>query len=113
VCVVNKESEKSKKEKVIVFLNRMEKMRTTPRPSTTMNVPRRLSSKRSSRARVASPSVPIDDDRPDLVIQQSMDQISVRNVFGLLEKYDKLEMCELLATRDTHWLLTNGDVYKV
>jgi hypothetical protein len=42
-----------------------------------------------------------------------MDQISVRNVFGLLEKYDKLEMCELLATRDTHWLLTNGDVYKV
>jgi hypothetical protein len=78
-----------------------------------MNVPRRLSSKRSSRARAASPSVPIDDDRPDLVIQQSMDQISVRNVFGLLEKYDKLEMCELLATRDTHWLLTNGDVYKV
>jgi hypothetical protein len=91
----------------------MEKIRTTPRPSTTINAQRRISSKRLSRARVASPSIPIDDDRPDLVIQQSMDQISVRNVFGLLEKFDKWEMCELLATRDTHWLLTNGDVYKV
>lgn len=88
-------------------------MRTTHRPSTTMNVQRRLSSKRPSRARLNSPSVGVDDDRQDLVIQQSMDQISVRNVFGLLEKYDKWEMSEILATRDTHWLLTNGDVYKV
>src|ERR1700691_5142140 len=83
------------------------------RPSTTTNVHRRQSSKRISRGRVASPSTAIDDDRQDLVIQQSMDQISVRNVFGLLEKFDKWEMCELLTTRDTHWLLTNGDVYKV
>ena len=88
-------------------------MRTTHRPSTSMNVPRRLSSKRVSRGHLSSPSTVVDDDRQDLVIQQSMDQVSVRNVFGLLEKFDKWEMCELLATRDTHWLLTNGDVYKV
>jgi len=91
----------------------MEGMRTNHRPSTTINVQRRLSSKRPSRARLTSPSIAIDDDRQDFVIQQSMDQISVRNVFGLLEKFDKWEMCELLTTRDTHWLLTSGDVYKV
>lgn len=93
----------------------MEKMRTAHRPSTSMNIPRRSSSKRMSRARLNSPSAngSVDDDRQDYVIQQSMDQISVRNVFGLLEKFDKWEMCELLATRDTHWLLTNADVYKV
>ncbi len=91
----------------------MERTRTNHRPSTTMNVQRRLSSKRISRGRADSPSTGIDDDRPDLAIQQSMDQISVRNVFGLLEKFDKWEMCELLTTRDTHWLLTSGDVYKV
>jgi hypothetical protein len=78
-----------------------------------MNLQRNLSSKRTSRVRLDSPLVSINDDRQDLVIQQSMDQISVRNVFGLLEKFDKWEMCDLLATRNTHWLLTNGDVYKV
>jgi hypothetical protein len=89
-------------------------IRTNQRPSTTMNLQRRISSKRpASRGRLASPSTSIDDDRPDLIIQQSIDQISVRNVFGLLDKFDKWEMCELLTTRDTHWLLTNGDVYKV
>jgi len=90
-------------------------MRTAHRPSTSMNVSRRLSSKRMSRARIHSPSANGhgDDDRQDYVIQQSMDQISVRNVFGLLEKFDKWETCEILATRDTHWLLTNADVYKV
>jgi hypothetical protein len=91
----------------------MEKVHTNHRPSTTMNVQRRSSSKRISRARVDSPTTVIDDDRQDLFIQQSMDQISVRNVFGLIEKFDKWEMCELLSTRDTHWLLTNGDIYKV
>jgi len=78
-----------------------------------MNLQRNLSSKRTSRVRLDSPLVSINDDRQDLVIQQSMDQISVRNVFGLLEKFDKWEMCDLLATRNTHWLLTNGDIYKV
>jgi hypothetical protein len=91
----------------------MEGPRTNHRPSTTMNLQRRLSSKRPSRTRLASPSASIHDDRQDLVIQQSMDQISVRNVFGLLEKFDKWETCDLLATRNTHWLLTNGDIYKV
>lgn len=86
---------------------------TTHRPSTTTNVQRRISTKRPTRNRAASPSAAVDDDRHDLVIQQSMDQISVRNVFGLMEKFDKWEMCELLATRDAHWLLTNADVYKV
>jgi hypothetical protein len=90
----------------------MQKMHANQRPSTTTNAQRRLS-KRVSRGRVGSPSATVDDDRPDLIIQQSMDQISVRNVFGLLDKFDKWEMCELLTTRDTHWLLTNGDVYKV
>jgi hypothetical protein len=90
----------------------MHGMHTNQRPSTTMNTQRRLS-KRVSRGRAGSPSAAVDDDRPDLIIQQSMDQISVRNVFGLLDKYDKWEMCELLTARDTHWLLTNGDIYKV
>jgi hypothetical protein len=87
-------------------------MHANQRPSTTTNAQRRLS-KRVSRGRVGSPSATVDDDRPDLIIQQSMDQISVRNVFGLLDKFDKWEMCELLTARDTHWLLTNADVYKV
>ncbi len=91
----------------------MERPLSNHRPSTTMNLQRNLSSKRTSRVRLDSPLVSINDDRQDLVIQQSMDQISVRNVFGLLEKFDKWEMCDLLATRNTHWLLTNGDVYKV
>jgi hypothetical protein len=86
---------------------------TTHRPSTTMNIQRRSVSKRINRRRLASPSTVVDDGRQDLAIQQSMDQISVRNVFGLLDKFDKWEMWEILATRDTHWLLTNGDIYKV
>lgn len=112
VCVVNKIFEKKKE---IKFPARMERMRpATHRPSTTTNVQRRISAKRPSRTRAASPSTnAVDDDRHDLVIQQSMDQISVRNVFGLMEKFDKWEMCEILAARDAHWLLTNADVYKV
>lgn len=86
---------------------------TTHRPSTTMNVQRRHSAKRPTRTRAASPSATVDDDRHDLVIQQSMDQIAVRNVFGLIEKFDKWETCELLTQRDAHWLLTSSDIYKV
>ena len=105
-------SVKKKEKEKIKFQLEMQGKHTNQRPSTTMNAQRRLS-KRVNRARVGSPSTSVDDDRPDLIIQQSMDQISVRNVFGLLEKFDKWEMCELLTARDTHWLLSNADVYKV
>ncbi|CAF1213803.1 unnamed protein product [Adineta steineri] len=84
---------------------------TNHRLSTSINVSRRLSTKRTSRARLDSASTN-DDNKPDQVLSQSMDDIAVKNALGFLEKYDKLEMCEILATRDTHWFLTNGDIYK-
>ncbi|CAF3613919.1 unnamed protein product [Rotaria sp. Silwood1] len=87
-------------------------MYTKQRASTAGHVQRRLPSRQTSRARLASPSISAADDRPDLIIQQSMDQISVRNVFDLFSKFDKWDVTELLAARDTHWLLTNADIYK-
>ena len=90
----------------------MEKGHSIQRTSSMMNNPSRLPS-RHEKGRTASSSKSIDDDRPDLIIQQSMDQPAVRNVFSLLEKFDKWDMSELLTARDRHWLLTNGDIYKV
>ena len=83
------------------------------RPSTTMNTQRRSSSKHAGRARIASSSTGADHDRADANGQLPTDQASVRSVRGLLEKFDKRDMYELLASRDAHWLLTNSDVYKV
>ncbi|CAF1396020.1 unnamed protein product [Adineta ricciae] len=90
----------------------MEGALANQRPSTSISVPRRLSSKRSSRIRLDSSST-TEDGRPDLLLSQSMDDVAVKNALGFLEKYDKLEMCDLLASRDAHWFLTSGDVYKV
>ncbi|CAF1640926.1 unnamed protein product, partial [Didymodactylos carnosus] len=42
---------------------------------------------------------------------QGMDQRSVRNVYGYLEKFEKTELCELLASIDSHWMLSI-DTYK-
>ncbi|CAM4742108.1 unnamed protein product [Rotaria magnacalcarata] len=87
-------------------------MHTKQRAATAFNVQRRLPSKQASRARHASPSASAGADRPDLVIQNSMDQISVRNVYDLFSKFDKWEVTELLTARETNWLLTNADIYK-
>ncbi|UJR31012.1 hypothetical protein I4U23_018523 [Adineta vaga] len=89
----------------------MEGVLANQRPSTSMSVPRRLSSKRSSRIRLDSSSTN-EDGRPDVLLSQSMDDVAVKNALGFLEKYDKLEMCDLLASRDAHWFLTSGDIYK-
>ncbi|CAF0881764.1 unnamed protein product [Rotaria sordida] len=88
-------------------------MHTKQRASTAGHVQRRLTSRQTNRIRHTSPSTSVSDDRPDLIIQQSMDQISVRNVFDLFSKFDKWDVTELLTARDTHWLLTNADIYKV
>lgn len=90
----------------------MEGAPTSQRPSTAASLPRRLSSKRSSRIRLDSASTN-DDSRPDMLLSQSMDDVAVKNALGFLEKYDKLEMCDLLASRSAHWILTSSDVYKV
>ena len=60
-----------------------------------------------------SSSTSVDDDRLPLLGRQSTDQSSVRNAGHFADKYDKWDMYELLATRDTQWLLTNADTYKV
>ena len=91
----------------------MEGVRTNQRPSTTMNTQRRSSSKHPVRARIASSSTGVDHDRTDANGTLPIDQAAVRSVRGLLEKLDKWDMYELLASRDAHWLLTNTDVYKV
>lgn len=88
-------------------------MYTKQRASTAMHTQRRSASKSKTRVRSDSPATSIDDDKPDVVIQQSMDQTAVRNVYDLIQKFDKWEMSELLTTRDAHWLLSNGDIYKV
>ncbi len=116
MCVVNRERERelyNYKEK-IKFTLEMEGMLTNQRLSTTtINGQRRLSSKRASRVRIDSISTTNNDGRGDLLVSQSIDDVSVKDASGLLQKYDKSEMCELLATRDAHWFLTNGDIYKV
>ena len=91
----------------------METLRTNQRPSTTINVQRRLSSKRPSRARMPSSTLSIDDDRLPSLGRHASEQSSVRNAGHFADKFDKWDMYELLATRDVNWLLTNSETYKV
>lgn len=91
----------------------MERVHTKQRASTAGSVQRRLPSRQPSRARNATPTVSSNADRPDLLIQKAMDEIAVRNVFDLFAKFDKWDVTELLTARDTNWLLTNPDAYKV
>jgi hypothetical protein len=92
----------------------MDVTNTNRRTSTAIHANHRSSSKRSHRTRPKFSSTNNDGSRQQASTTRSLnEQPAVRNAGHFADRFDKWDMYELLATRDSHWLLTNADVYKV